>query len=94
MTLTLSEFVSALSGWKARRGPTYRRLADAVRDALAAGRFPLGTVLPPERRLAETLGFSRTTVESSFCAGTVPSHDSGGTRHVSQLPHGSLSCPK
>ena len=31
---------------------------------------------------------SRNTVESSFCAATVPSHDSGGARQVSQLPHG------
>ena len=28
------------------------------------------------------------TVDSSFCAATVPSHDSGGVRQVSQLPHG------
>jgi hypothetical protein len=31
---------------------------------------------------------SRTTVDSSFCAATVPSQTSGGDRHVSQLPHG------
>ena len=37
---------------------------------------------------------SRTTVESSFCAGTVPSHDSGGDRQVSQLPHGVDAWPK
>ena len=29
---------------------------------------------------------SRSTVESSFCAATVPSQDSGGVRQVSQLP--------
>ena len=38
--------------------------------------------------------FSRTTVESSFCAGTVPSQLSGGVRQVSQLPHGSDAWPK
>ena len=32
--------------------------------------------------------------ESTFCAATVPSHDSGGVRHVSQLPHGSPRSPK
>ena len=32
---------------------------------------------------------SRTIVDSSFCAGTVPSQASGGSRHVSQLPQGS-----
>ncbi len=28
----------------------------------------------------------RNTVDSSFCAGTVPSQDSGGVRQVSQFP--------
>ena len=37
---------------------------------------------------------SRNTVESSFCAGTVPSHDSGGARQVSQLPQAVASWPK
>ena len=37
---------------------------------------------------------SRNTVESTFCAATVPSHDSGGARQVSQLPHGLPCCPK
>ena len=31
---------------------------------------------------------SRTSVESSFCAATVPSQTDGGDRHVSQFPHG------
>jgi hypothetical protein len=39
---------------------------------------------PPSR-------WSRTTVESSFCAATVPSQTEGGDRHVSQLPHGPVS---
>lgn len=37
---------------------------------------------------------SRTTADSSFCAGTVPSQDSGGVMHVSQLPQGPDSWPK
>lgn len=38
----------------------------------------------------------RTTVERIFCAATVPSHVSGGERHVSQLPQLAVcgSCPK
>ena len=35
--------------------------------------------------------FSRTIVESSFCAGTVPSSDWGGFRQVSQLWQGVLA---
>ncbi len=39
---------------------------------------------------------SRHTVDSTFCAATVPSQVSGGTRQVSQLPQppGSGSWPK
>ncbi len=37
---------------------------------------------------------SRSTVDSSICAGMVASQVSGGTRQVSQLPHGSLCWPK
>ncbi len=34
---------------------------------------------------------SRHTVDSSFCAATVPSQVSGGARHVSQLPQAGVS---
>ena len=37
---------------------------------------------------------NRSTVESSFCAATVPSQVSGGSRHVSQLPQGDDVSPK
>ena len=36
----------------------------------------------------------RTTAESTFCAGTVASHSSGGDRQVSQLPQSWDSSPK
>ena len=38
--------------------------------------------------------WSRNTADSSFCAAIVPSQDSGGARHVSQLPHAPLPSPK
>jgi hypothetical protein len=37
---------------------------------------------------------SRTMVESSFCAATVPSHVSGGDRQVSQFPQATARSPK
>lgn len=77
-------FVSALAGWKARPGPVYRKLGDALRDALAAGRFPVGSALPPERRLAEALGVSRTTVVGAYETlreeGWIESVQGSGTR--------------
>ena len=37
---------------------------------------------------------SRTMVDSSFCAGTVPSQVSGGDRQVSQLPQATARSEK
>jgi len=79
-----AEFVAALAGWRSRSGPVYRKLADATRDALAAGRFPIGSTLPPERRLAGELGVSRTTVVAAYEAlrsdGWLESVQGSGTR--------------
>jgi hypothetical protein len=36
----------------------------------------------------------RTTVESTFWPSSVPSITVGGSRHTSQLPHGSVASPK
>ncbi|HET7452083.1 MAG TPA: PLP-dependent aminotransferase family protein, partial [Thermoanaerobaculia bacterium] len=84
------EFVSAVSGWRERRGPAYRKLADAMRDALSSGRFPIGTTLPPERKLAEAIGVSRTTVVGAYEAlreeGWVESVQGSGTRVSREAP--------
>lgn len=44
----------------------YRGLATALRDAIANGRLPVGTKLPPERELAAFLSIGRTTVVSAY----------------------------
>lgn len=44
----------------------YRGLATALRDAIANGRLPVGTKLPPERELATFLSIGRTTVVSAY----------------------------
>ena len=84
------EFVSALAGWRDRPGPSYRKLSDAIREALGAGRFPVGTALPPERRLAEALGVSRTTVVGAYEAlrseGWLESIQGSGTRVRREAP--------
>lgn len=55
-----------LDAWPSGRGPLYRRLASALRAAIAAGDLPLGELLPPERILARQLAVSRSTVVAAY----------------------------
>ncbi|MHB8467912.1 MAG: aminotransferase class I/II-fold pyridoxal phosphate-dependent enzyme [Acidimicrobiales bacterium] len=66
--------------------PSGRRAADIAADveaAIAAGRAPAGTVLPPVRGLAEDLGVSPGTVAAAYRLlaerGAVEGHARGGT---------------
>jgi DNA-binding transcriptional MocR family regulator len=52
--------------WAPAGGPLYRRLADAIRDAIVRGDLAHGTRLPPERNLAERLLISRSTVVAAY----------------------------
>lgn len=47
---------------RSSREPIYRQIARQVRDLITSGRLPAGFRLPPERRLAQALGVSRSTV--------------------------------
>ncbi|WP_265522886.1 PLP-dependent aminotransferase family protein [Oerskovia flava] len=47
-------------------GSRVARLEHAVRDAVRAGRAPVGAALPPSRQLAETLGVSRWVVTEAY----------------------------
>ncbi len=49
-----------------RPGPAYRRLAEAIGDAIAAGRLTDGERLPPQRNLAFRLGLSLNTVSRAY----------------------------
>jgi DNA-binding transcriptional MocR family regulator len=64
--LPLPTVADALGNWSSRRGPLYRRLADAIEDAIEDGRLQVGTMLPPERQLATALTVSRSTVVAAF----------------------------
>jgi DNA-binding transcriptional MocR family regulator len=55
-----------LGRWSAGSGPLYRRLADALRTAVARGDIPADTRLPAERVLARSLNVSRSTVVSAY----------------------------
>jgi DNA-binding transcriptional MocR family regulator len=50
----------------ARTEPIYLQLAEAVADAIRAGRIPVGTRLPSERLYAQSLGVSRTTITAAY----------------------------
>jgi DNA-binding FadR family transcriptional regulator len=46
----------------------YRQIADLISDRIDQGLFPIGTLLPSERDLAEQLGVSRTSVREGLIA--------------------------
>ncbi|HET9978515.1 MAG TPA: FadR/GntR family transcriptional regulator [Burkholderiaceae bacterium] len=46
----------------------YRQIAEQLRALIAAGEFPLGSRLPPERDLAAQLGVSRPSVREALIA--------------------------
>jgi DNA-binding transcriptional regulator YhcF (GntR family) len=59
------ELVNGLGHWPAGPEPLYQRLAEALRAAIERD-LPVGATLPPERRLAELLHVSRTTVVAAY----------------------------
>tara|TARA_R110002072_G_scaffold116299_3_gene246715 strand:- start:5404 stop:6159 length:756 start_codon:yes stop_codon:yes gene_type:complete len=46
----------------------YRQIADQLQQLIHAGEFPPGTLLPPERELANSLGVSRASVREALIA--------------------------
>ena len=50
------------------RSPAYAGLATSLTHLIGAGRIGLGTRLPSERELTESLGVSRTTVTRAYAA--------------------------
>ena len=51
-----------------RNARLYRQIADQLHDLIEAGEFPPGSLLPPERELAQTLGVSRASVREALIA--------------------------
>lgn len=61
---TLHTFLSSVD--RGSKVPLYRQMVQGIRDAIEAGALQAGDRLPSERRLAERLGFSRTTVQAAY----------------------------
>lgn len=51
---------------RARAEPLYLQISEQIRDRIRRGELTPGTRLPPERRLAETLGVNRGTVVNAY----------------------------
>ena len=80
-----AEIVGLLGDWSARGpGSLAARLAFAFRSRILADLLPAGTVLPPERPLAEALAVSRSTLVAALdllrSEGLVSSRQGSGTR--------------
>ena len=60
----------------------YEQIAEHVRELVLNGTFPPGSVLPPERELAEIIGVSRPSIREALIAlevmGLVESRQGGG----------------
>jgi 2-aminoadipate transaminase len=46
--------------------PMYRQIVSQIRDQIISGELAIGYKLPPERRLAESIGVNRTTVLNAY----------------------------
>lgn len=64
--------------------PLYRQIADQIEHSINCGEFPPGSLLPPERKLAEQLEVNRSTVVLAYSElrsqGIVESRTGSGTR--------------
>lgn len=77
------DVIDALGDWSERPGPMYRRLADAMAEAVARGDLVVGTALPAERALAASLVIARSTVVAAYDVlreqGLIESRQGSGT---------------
>ena len=64
--LAPSDLAAQIGAWSEGKGPLYRQLASALVGLLTDGAIRSGTVLPPERRLADRLAVSRGTVVNAY----------------------------
>ena len=74
------------------RPPLYARIEQRLRDAIAEGRHPVGTLLPTEAELCHALKVSRHTVREALRrlveAGLVERRQGAGSMVVAREPRG------
>lgn len=74
--------------------PVYLQIRNQIREMILSARLPVGFRLPPERRLAETLGVNRSTVVSAYreleADALIRSHVGRGTVVHPWAPEGGL----
>jgi DNA-binding GntR family transcriptional regulator len=66
LELTTLQFVERIANWSNGTGPLYRRLAEKIKLAIRQGEILAETRLPPERRLAQALAVSRSTIVAAY----------------------------
>jgi len=70
--------------------PVYQQISQFFRDMISQGRIGEGYRLPPERKLAKTLGVNRTTVLNAYRdlkeSGLVEGHVGRGTSVLPPRP--------
>src|SRR5688572_14462516 len=80
----MARITTALGDWSSGPAPLQRKLADALRAAIARGDLAPGSRLPAERALAQALAVSRSTVVAALDGlreeGLVVSRRGSGTR--------------
>src|ERR1044071_9832604 len=72
-----------LPNLEGRRGPVYRRIADAIDEDVQKGALRAGARLPPHRDLADHLGVTVTTITRAYAEasrrGLISGHVGRGT---------------
>ncbi|MEU7294034.1 PLP-dependent aminotransferase family protein [Streptomyces exfoliatus] len=63
---SVTDLTARLGRWSAGRGPLYLLLAARLRRLIDEAALPPGTLLPPDRRLAQALSVGRTTVVAAY----------------------------
>ncbi len=75
----------------------YRQISQSIRAQILQGLLPDGFRLPPERRLAETLGVNRTTILNAYRdlkgEGLIGGHVGRGTTVLGQRPQPPVGAP-
>ena len=83
-------WTSLLASWHGARGPLYRQLSTALSSCVQSGQLTPGEQLPSERRLADLLQVSRSTVVAAYeelaSAGWVSRRQGSGTHVAATAP--------